>query len=108
VVQISKPKDMGIVSNCNAIDCIHNQKQQCTAGGLSIAFVDDLAQCEIYASNTNEAKSPSDGAGLGDVYRCDAIQCIHNHSQICMINTITVAFLNGVAKCDTYTTESKT
>ncbi len=105
MVQASRP-NLGIVSSCNVLNCIHNLGQQCTAGGIGINFADDLAQCESYIVKTSDTVAASDGAGVGDVYRCDAVECIHNDNEHCMVNTIIVSFLNGKAKCDTYNTKS--
>ncbi len=48
MIQTNVPRDLGLVSRCNANNCTYNQGQQCTAGAIDITFMDALAQCYAY------------------------------------------------------------
>lgn len=47
-----------VVSSCDMTDCTFNREQQCYAGAIQIAMVENMAHCATY--------TPSDGAtGMG-------------------------------------------
>jgi hypothetical protein len=92
--------DSGIVWRCDAIKCTHNQEQQCTAGAISVTFVDELAECYTYTEEPERVKQV--GIEVGEVSQCDVIDCTHNQGERCMAETIIVAYLDDVARCVTY------
>jgi len=102
MVQTSEPVDLGIVSQCNVVNCAYNKGQQCTAGAIDVTFSDDLAQCYTYTTE-ERSFSVQVSKGAGDVSQCDVIDCLYNEGQRCTAETIAVTFMKGTAQCATYT-----
>ncbi len=50
MVQTSEPVDLGIVSQCNVVNCAYNKGQQCTAGAIDVTFSETLTQCYTYTT----------------------------------------------------------
>jgi hypothetical protein len=105
VVQASTPADLGLVSQCDVINCTYNEDQQCTAGAIDVTFVDALAQCYTYTTE-EPTSSVQVGMGAGDVSECDVIDCTYNEGQRCTADSITVTFVDDKAQCATYTHSS--
>lgn len=103
MVQTSEPIDLGIVSQCDAIDCTYNKGQQCTAGAIDVTFDSDLPKCYTYEPESLQLIV----MGAGDVSQCDVIDCTYNEGQRCIAVEITVSFKDGVAQCATYTASSR-
>ena len=109
MVQAVKSMDLGLVSQCNAIKCIHNSDQQCTAGAVDVSFEDEMAKCFTYTTSDIEEPVASLSVsveGAGDVSQCDVVDCTYNEAQRCTAETISVTFGNDTAQCATYTTPS--
>lgn len=102
MVQIGELRDLGLVSECEAVTCTYNQGKQCTAGAIDITFMDTLAQCYTYTQVQDPLVRVEVGAG--DVSQCDVIDCTYNVGQGCKAETIAVTFGDNVAQCATYTT----
>lgn len=92
--------DLGIVSQCDAMNCTYNQEQQCTAGALRITFASELAQCYTYTEEPERVEVVR--IEVGDVSQCDAIDCTYNVGQKCMAETIVVSHPDEPARCATY------
>ena len=106
MVQSSKIKDLGLVSQCNVSSCTYNQKQLCTAGAVDVTFMNAVAQCYTYTELPESEVRVE--VGFGDVSQCDVIDCTYNVGQGCKAETITVALINEVAQCATYSNIGRT
>lgn len=106
MLQTSEPKDLGLVSKCDASTCTYNQDKQCTAGAIDVSFMDALAQCYTYTQEPDPVVQM--GVGAGDVSQCDVIDCKYNVGQGCKAEAIAVTFVDEVAQCATYTTDKST
>jgi hypothetical protein len=105
MVQTGEPIDLGIVSQCDVMNCTYNEGQRCIAGAIDVTFLDDLAQCYTYTTE-EPSSSVQVARGAGDVSQCDLIDCTYNEGQRCIADSITVNLLDSVAQCATYTTTS--
>ena len=111
MVQAVKSMDLGIVAECNAINCIYNSVKQCTAGAVDVSFEDELAKCFTYTTSDTEEPVASlsvSVVGAGDVSQCDVVDCTYNEGQRCTAESITVTLGNDTAQCATYTTSCGT
>ncbi len=109
MVQALESMDLGLVSQCEAINCIYNSEQQCTAGAVDVSFEDELAKCFTYTTSDTEEPVASLSVslvGAGDVFQCDVFDCTYNEGQRCTAKSITITFRNNTAQCATYTTSS--
>ena len=109
MVQAVESTDLGLVSECNAINCIYNSEQQCTAGAVDVSFEDELAKCFTYTTSDTEEPVASllvSVVGVGDVSQCDVFDCTYNEGQRCTAESIIVTFANDTTQCATYTTPS--
>ncbi len=109
MVQAVEAMDLGLVSQCDAINCIYNSEQQCTAGAVDVSFEDELAKCFTYTTSDTEEPVASlsvSVVGAGDVSQCDVFDCTYNEGQRCTAEEVSVTFGNDTAQCATYTTSS--
>lgn len=102
MVQIDESVNQAIVTHCDAQNCTHYHLQQCAAGSVDVAFIDNLVQCYTYTEESISSEQVSLGAGA--VSQCDVIDCTHNTGQRCVAAEISVAVVDNVAQCVTYTT----
>lgn len=105
MVQAVESIDLGLVSQCDVINCTYNKGQQCTAGAVDVTFEDNLPKCYTYTKEPESLEPVVMGAG--DVSQCDVIDCTYNEGQRCIAHEITVSFKKGVAQCATYTQSSE-
>lgn len=97
------PLNSGIVSQCEANDCIYNQERQCNAGAVYVNFLARKANCSTYTTDTDNPQQTASGRKeAGQVAQCSVMDCFYNEAEACVADSITVSFLDGVAKCDRY------
>ena len=94
------PVDSGIVSQCEANDCVYSQKDKCKAGAIYFNDVKGKANCYSF---TTEIQQTAPGLEeVGQVAQCSVIDCFYNEVQSCVAKAIKVSFASGIAQCNNY------
>ncbi len=96
------PLNSGIVSQCEAHDCTYNQERQCNAGAVYVNFLAGKANCSTYTTDVDNQQQNASGIEAGQVAQCSVIDCFYNEAEACVVDSITVSFLDSVSKCDRY------